>query len=667
MQANPTQRSYVLLGAALALPIIVVVVLQMVLALEGERQRIEQRTLNEAVQTISLVDAQVRSDLAVMRVMATGGDFDRQSWAGAFTRTREIAQLNRHWRNVIISDTEAGVEIFSLARAYSSARRPIDQRIANRDPRLPAGEVVREGEGCPCVYLHQPIGTDGRYLVTVALDPRTFVSPLRRNTPAGATSALVDRRGNFISRTREQNERVGTPATQYVRAAVASDEAWGTYEGKTYEGLRNHSAYYTSPLTGWSAHIAIPASLMNRPRSYSVAASIIGSLLALALAGLLITWALRDLAQKRGAEQRLAQTQKLEAIGQLTGGVAHDFNNLLTVIIGGLNMLLKRIEDPKQRQIAEHMLESAKRGDKLTKQLLAFSRGQQMELAPVDLLQLGPGMEELLRRSIDAGQSLELELDPNARWVRTDANQLELAILNLVINARDAMPEGGKIEISSRRAAKEGFIELCVTDTGLGMPKDVVDRALEPFFTTKPAGKGTGLGLSQVFGAMQQSGGTVEIESILGRGTSIRLILPRAEQPTLAPESEAADQAPAISASANQSVLVVDDEPGVRAFIAQALRDAGFRVSEAAHAGEALKALSAHPPDLLVTDYSMPGMTGLELAERARTDVSGLKVLIVSGYADAEAIEASPSKPTLLRKPFDEQELLTAVRAVLAT
>ncbi|HYD88651.1 MAG TPA: ATP-binding protein [Vitreimonas sp.] len=655
-----------LLGAALALPIVVLVVLQLVLALEGERERIEQRTLNEATQIVNLVDAQVRSDLAVMRVLATADDFERRNWPAAFARTREIAALNRHWRNVIVSDLEAGREVFSLARPYSSSRRPIAPAIARRDPRHLAGEVVREGDGCPCVYLHYPFGSAGRYLVTVALEPRVFLAPLRRNTPAGAISGLVDRRGNFIVRSRDQAERVGAPGTQFLRDAVASDEAWGIYQGRTYEGLDNHTAYYTSPLTRWSAHIAIPSSLIDRPRTYSLVASIVGGVLALSIAALLIAWALRDLAQRRAAEERLAQTQKLEAIGQLTGGVAHDFNNLLTVIIGGLNMLLKRIDDPKQRQIAEHMLESAKRGDKLTKQLLAFSRGKQMELAPVDLLELAPGMEELLRRSIEAGQTLEIHLDPEWRWVRSDANQLELAILNLVINARDAMPNGGRIEIASRKSAREGCIELSVSDTGMGMPKDVIDRALEPFFTTKPAGKGTGLGLSQVFGAAQQSGGSVEIDSVVGRGTTVRMILPQAEPPRRIEREDDEEPDSALSDGASRSILVVDDEPGVRSFMADALRDAGFKVTEAAHAGDALKALESERPILLVTDYSMPGMTGLELGERARAQVEGLRVLIVSGYADADAIEASPSRPTLLRKPFDEHALLQAVRDVLA-
>ena len=663
MPGSPTQRSYVLLGAALALPIIVLIVLQLVLALEGERERVEQGALNDAAQVINLTDAQIRSDLAVMRVLATSSVIDNRNWPEAFRRAQEVAALNPHWRDVVVSDLQAGQQVFSLSRPYAADRRPVDPAIVGRDPRRPVSGVAREGQNCPCVYLHQPIGADGRYLLTVALNPNAFLGPLRRNTPPGAISALVDREGLFISRSREQSARVGTPATQYVREAVADSQRSGIYAGRTYEGLVNHSAFYTSPLTGWSAHIAIPSALIDRPRTYSLITMGIGALIALALAGGLILWALRDLTEKRRAEQRLAQTQKLEAIGQLTGGVAHDFNNLLTVMIGGLNMLLKRMDDPKQRQIAEHMLESAVRGDKLTKQLLAFSRGKQMERAPVDLLALAPGMEELLRRSIEPGQTLRFRLDPEARWVLSDANQLELAILNLVINARDAMPSGGVIEITTRqRSPRE--IALEVSDSGIGMPKDVADRALEPFFTTKPAGKGTGLGLSQVYGAAQQSGGSLEISSVPGRGTTVRMILPRAEPPAATDPASAQTQAPAPRNGEGNRVLVVDDEPGVRSFMATTLREAGYQVDEAAHPGQALQKLDQFAPALLLTDFSMPGMTGLELAERARAKHATLKVLIVSGYADAEALEASASRPILLRKPFDEQGLLAAVSGI---
>jgi len=667
---NPHQRSYVLIGAALALPIVVLVVLQVLFAFNRQREDVERSALARAEQVTILSMARVESDFAMMRVLATADPLEHREWPMAYARAREVSALNPHWRNIIVSDLESGREMFSLRRPFGDAppaMSPAVVEAAQRSGDRIVGGAWREGPGCPCVYLHTPIEASGGriFMLTVALDPAVFRSALMRHAPEGAIAAIVDARGNFIARTHDHNERFGTPATRYVRDAIASGERSGVYAGTTHEGFVSYTAFYAAN-AGWSTHIAMSRNLIDRPRAVSFAAVAIGSLSALALAAGLIFYALRELARRRQAEARMAQTQKLEAVGQLTGGVAHDFNNLLTVIIGGLNMLLKRIEDPKQRQIAEHMLEAAQRGDKLTKQLLAFSRGQRLELAPVDLHAMAPGMEDLLRRSIGVDVALNFKMHPDARWVMSDANQLELAVLNLVINARDAMPDGGRIDITTAPGAKAGTIELSVSDNGMGMPKDVLDRAMEPFFTTKPAGKGTGLGLAQVFGAARQSGGGVEINSAPGRGARVTIILPSTPAPAEASDSPQQEPAAAPAPAPGRRVLVVDDEPGVRTFMAETLRGAGYAATEAADVGVALRLLDTEPPELLLTDYSMPGMNGLELAERARARDDALRVLIVSGYADAEILGASAARPALLRKPFDEAELLAAVRAALS-
>ncbi|MFZ2028923.1 MAG: ATP-binding protein [Vitreimonas sp.] len=624
MPATYTQRPYFLLGAALALPVVVLVVLQFIFALNHEREDIERQTLARAAQVQELTDATLAGNFSAMRVLATARGFRTHDWALAYERSREVAGFNPSWRNIIVTDLRERREIFTLAQPYSSARAAIEPVVANLHPTNGTpivGDVFRDGPNCPCAYVHLPILENGtpRYLLTVALDPQIFEGVLVSHTPTGLVSAINDRHGNFVARSINFQTRVGTPGTNYLRSAVASGRASGIYDSITYEGFRSKTAFVRSRVSGWSSHMAIASSLIERPRLLVYISVVIGALIALASAAALIFWALRDLAERRRAEQQLAQTQKLEAIGQLTGGVAHDFNNLLTVMIGGLNMLLRRIEDPKQREIAEHMLDAAQRGDKLTKQLLAFSRGKRLELGAVDLHALVPGMEELLRRSIDPQTKLDFDLEPGARWVKTDANQLELAILNLVINARDAMPEGGHIAVSVREAADHPeCIELSVTDDGMGMPKDISDRAFEPFFTTKPAGKGTGLGLAQVFGAARQSGGSVEIASTPGRGTTVRLMLLRTTAPRETPPQSEAQPEALVRTASGQRVLVVDDEPGVRTFMADTLRNAGYQTTEAEDPGAALRLISADPPALLLTDYSMPGMTGLELAERAR-------------------------------------------------
>lgn len=670
---SPFQRSLVLIGAALALPIIVLVVLQVVFVLGRERDQVQRAAMARAAQIQMLSDARLEADFAAMRVLGSVRGIQTADWPTAYQRTREIAALNPQWRNVILSDPRSHEEIFNLRRPFTARRQALMPPIAAvidsvRGPT--AGAVYRDGPGCPCVYVHMPVNVGGapRYLLTVAIDPHVFQAIMLADTPAGSVSGIVDRDGNFIARSLHYDARVGTPGTALLRQEVAGGRAQGLYRSRTWEGFESFTAYQRSATTGWSSHMAIASSLIARPATFSFLAVAVGSLIALGLGAVLIFYALNDLAQRRRAEERIAQAQKLEAIGQLTGGVAHDFNNLLTVIIGGLGMLLKRIQEPQTRAIAEGMLEAAQRGDKLTKQLLAFSRGQQLEIGPVDLHALVNGMQDLLRRSIDHEVVLDYSLHPDARWAMTDANQIELAILNLAINARDAMPGGGRVQIAVRPARhKRDCIELSVSDTGMGMPRDVAERAMEPFFTTKPAGKGTGLGLAQVYGAVRQSGGAVEIDTAPQRGTTIRLVLPRAAPPAEAP-APAEDAAPAEQAPvhAGRTVLVVDDEPGVRAFMAETLREAGYDAHEASDVGVALMRLDSDPPDLLLTDYSMPGMNGLELAERGRAKTADLKVLIVSGYADAEALEASAARPALLRKPFDERELIQAVETVLA-
>lgn len=671
MTGTPFQRSLILIGGALALPIILLVVLQVLFVLGRERDDIKNESLARAEQITMLADARLAADFAAMRVLATAPAIRDRDWRGAFARARDVTTLNPQWRNVIVSDLQTHREVFDLRRGYyprGVALLPPVAEAMQPGATTPAVHGARrEGPGCPCVYLHMPVPNGSappRYLLSVALDPSVFQSLLLERLPRGSVGAIADRDGVFIARNLDFEARVGTRGSEFLRRAVAEGAQSGFYSGRTLEGFQSYTAHYRSATSGWSTHIAVASSLVDRPQVFSYITIVIGVLFALALAAGFVFYVFRDLDQRRNAEARLAQAQKLEAIGQLTGGVAHDFNNLLTVMIGGLGMLLKRLEEPQSRWIAENMLDAAKRGDKLTKQLLAFSRGKRTELTAVDLHELVRGMEELLRRSIDPEIMLVFSLSPDARWVKSDANQLELAILNLAINARDAMPGGGRIEIAVKEAKQTECIELVVSDNGMGMPREVADRALEPFYTTKPAGKGTGLGLSQVYGAAQQSGGTVEIDTAPGRGTAIKLILPRTDAPKDAPAP--AEVVVVEARGGGRSVLVVDDEPGVRAFMAEALRDAGYNATEAEDVGVALMRLESDPPDLLLTDYSMPGMNGLELAERARAKSADLKVLIVSGYADAAVIERSPSRPTLLHKPFDEAALIRAVESVLA-
>ncbi|GAA4024372.1 PAS domain S-box protein [Sphingomonas swuensis] len=383
----------------------------------------------------------------------------------------------------------------------------------------------------------------------------------------------------------------------------------------------------------------------------------------------------RDVSELRGAQEQLRQSQKMEALGQLTGGIAHDFNNLLTVVVGGLDLIVKRAEDAKLERYARNALEAAERGARLTAQLLAFSRVQRLEVRPTLVAPLIENMRPLLRNVLGPGIEKQFELDEDPKPVLADPTQLELAVLNLAINARDAMPGGGLLTITLRKLRIDDdaeldpgdYLELSIADTGEGMDSDTIERAFEPFFTTKEVGRGTGLGLSMVYGVARQSGGTARIESKVGEGTVVRLYFRHAEEGSVVQEPIVPANDDHGSPHASAQVLVVDDDPDVRAFICASLEELGYAVREASDGGEGLALFREAAPDLVVLDYLMPGMSGAEVARVIRSERAEQPILFVSGYSETDAIRAAAPDAILLPKPFRADALGKAVRQVLAT
>jgi signal transduction histidine kinase len=367
--------------------------------------------------------------------------------------------------------------------------------------------------------------------------------------------------------------------------------------------------------------------------------------------------------QRLKVEQALRQSQKMEAIGQLTGGLAHDFNNLLTAVVGNLDLIRGRSAEANIRRWADNAFKAAQRGSKLTLQLLAFSRTRKLDTVPVDINALIDGMRDLIVQSLGANVEIKIVLAPDLPPATADINQLELAILNMSINSRDAMPEGGAVTITTALAANDpDTILLTIADTGTGMAPEVVARAFDPFFTTKPIGKGTGLGLSQVYGIVRQAGGDVVIDSKLGKGTAVTLRLPRATHDAITRNT--ADAAPAKSLTA-EKLLVVDDDPDVREIVGRVLADLGYDVRLAVAGEAALAIMGEFSPDLMVVDFAMPGMNGAEVALAARKRNAELKILFLSGFADTDVLESAVRAAPLLRKPFRPSELAAAVRSAL--
>ena len=386
--------------------------------------------------------------------------------------------------------------------------------------------------------------------------------------------------------------------------------------------------------------------------------------------------------ERERVESDLRQSQKMEAVGQLTGGIAHDFNNLLTGIVGPLDLMRSRIRSGRTESLERYIemaVSSATRAAALTHRLLAFARRQPLDPKPTDANALTLGMSDLLRRTISESIDLRIVTAADLWLTLCDPHQLENAILNLAINARDAMPDGGTLTISTRNCrsgegetpvdagiASTEYVSIDVTDSGTGMPPEVIARAFDPFFTTKPLGQGTGLGLSMIYGFARQSEGVARIESELGRGTSVKLFLPRHLGPGVG--DLAAALGSKVRSGAGQTVLVVEDEKVVRDLLVEVLHDLGYRTLQAADGPSGLRLIERPERiDLLITDVGLPGLNGRQLADHARVTRPGLKVLFITGYAETAAAATGFLEPgmAMITKPFTFETLMSRVGSMI--
>ncbi|HET9207797.1 MAG TPA: response regulator, partial [Burkholderiaceae bacterium] len=381
---------------------------------------------------------------------------------------------------------------------------------------------------------------------------------------------------------------------------------------------------------------------------------------------------IEQIAQRERAEAALVQSQKMEAVGQLTGSIAHDFNNILASMMGWIHLARRKSEDPDIGAMLDKALNAGERGKRLTLRLLAFSRSDALVTGSVEVRELLLGMREWLAQTVGSGIQLEIVVGDGAQVAVTDANQLELALLNLVINARDAMPTGGRIVVEStmrRLDETDGelmpgeYVTVAVRDTGTGMSSDVVSKAFDPFFTTKPVGRGTGLGLAQVANVARLSAGTARIDSRPSEGTTVTLWLAAGDPARVARRDERL--APASLAGQGERVLVVDDEADIRGTITALLRYNGYEVDSVANGHDAVQEVEREVPDLVLLDQMLPDMTGIDVAQRLRAEHPMLPIVFVSGHAEPDVLRHAVPGVRLLRKPFQSEELYSEVRRSL--
>lgn len=653
---------------ALLLPLVIYALISSGIAQRDDRRAVESATLARAVRITDAVDARLDGVSGMLRALATIRSVKERNWTEARQRALEIAQLDPDWRNVSLVDLATGNLIFAVQDEGDTPVDPQLAKVAASALRVPQFSGIRTGpDGKPRIlaFMHVPVGGSPGYLLTVALDPQLVQRILVASAPGEGVSAVVDRRGIFIARTKAPASRVGKPATVYVRNAIRSGPT-GLYRGVTYEGLANYTAFYTSRKTGWSTHVAVSSQLIDGPRyGWRVAAGFAG-FLGLILAIGIVQIILRFVSARRIAEERTRQSERLEAVGQLTGGIAHDFNNMLAIIVGSLDLASRRLANGNTdiARYIQNAMDGANRAAALTRRLLAFSRQQPLAPTAVEVNALILATGELLQRTLESNVEIAFQLDPNLWPTFVDAGQLENALVNLAVNARDAMPAGGPLTISTANRGRSpgqsaDMVAITVTDTGVGMAPAVVERAFEPFFTTKEVGRGTGLGLSQIHGFATQSGGDAIIASKPGIGTSVTILLPR-HASISAIRAEGIEDQSVPTGKPDEILLVVEDEEEVRLTNVEALRGLGYTVLHSADAAEALTVLETQPGvRLMLTDIVMPGMNGRELAKRVTHAHPEVRILLATAY---EGEEIGTDEHRMLRKPFGIGELARRVR-----
>jgi signal transduction histidine kinase/ActR/RegA family two-component response regulator len=542
------------------------------------------------------------------------------------------------------------------------------------------------------VLVFAPIGRDGPAAaeilrqagrqVVVCVDLVQLVAEIH----AGAGAVFVAEEGLFGKDTRSltawiERQPAWADLPFIVLTSHLEERRVLAWRQQLTEALRNASLL-ERPIQPITLNTAVRAALRARARQYEVRALIHDRERAAAELEALVNERTRALleanaelrtqmAERARAEESLRQAQKIEAIGQLTGGVAHDFNNLLMVISGGLEMLRRNPDPSRLQRLLDGMQQAAQRGAALTKQLLAFSRRQELKPEPIDVAHQIDGMRELLNRSLGGDVSLAFNYARGLWAVEVDAGQLELVVLNLILNARDAMPAGGTIAVRAENCPAltgEGldgdYVRLSVSDTGTGMSADVLPRVFEPFFTTKAVGKGSGLGLAQVHGFVSQSQGKVRIDTAVGRGTTINLFLPRSDKLPQIQHNVFDTQIEQPRGRTAGSVLLVEDDIEVAQLVSEMLDQLGYEVIRVASASAALGALSnGRSVDLVFSDIMMPGgMNGVQLAREIRSRRPNLPVLLTSGYSEVAREEADREGVSILAKPYRLDELSAALR-----
>jgi signal transduction histidine kinase/CheY-like chemotaxis protein len=648
------RRSLALLGIAGLLPIVILGGTYGVLSFRAQRDTVRAVATIDARFAAALLAEKLAASQRAIAMLAQSTAFDRGLDADRLrTLGTRVAAIQPDWRTISIADI-AGQRLIDVPHPVGgppSGRviEPVSLARVVRTARPAVGDVVPGPHGELGFAVRAPVVRDGRviYVASAVILGERLTELLHFQTLApGWSAAILDRKRREVATTRADGPRAFAPST-------------------VGDGRIDACAPVTD--TGWTVCVRTSADAVSAPQRNALLVLIAAALLCLPLVGLLARLLLAELHGLNAREAAVLHAQRMEALGRLTGGVAHDLNNLLTPIVGGIDLIRRRAADDRTKRIADAALTSAERARDLVARLLGFARRQPLAPEPVAPARLLEATAELIRRSLPPSILLRIDAPPELPMIEADPAQLELVILNLAFNARDAMPDGGTLTIGAARATAQqtaglpsgDYVAIAISDTGGGMDAATLKRAIEPFFTTRTNGEASGLGLSMAHGFAGQSGGMLRLESAVGAGTTATLLLPCSRA---LPEPAARPVAAILPPG--RRILLVDDNLVVRRTTAEMLREGGQQVVEASGVDEALTILAADTGfDALVTDYVMPGRSGGDLIRAARAIAPGLPVLLVTGYVTAP--DDIPAEIPQLMKPFRADDLFRALAGLL--
>ena len=664
------ERPALFLALAAFAPLVLYAVFNGYISLNGRQAAADQQAIAAARTLSENIDREINSGLDETRALADDPALDPGAGPAGMRAFEESMRRARarhpQWLDLILLDPQ-GQWIFSADHApLRRATDILSHRVVMRTAGPVVGDIVRGPNGRWGIPLRAPVVRGGKviYVVTAVTRPQAIhrlVAAL--NTPPGWVVLVSNARGRAVARSSDEDRVLGMPLNAPASAARAGRPlgGGGTYSGRTMSGEETRTAFWLSPTTQWSTHVAIPLSLYQAPLRQLALTLLTGFAVCLLLALTFIVFWIRDHEIRRDHIAAVEQATRIDALGRLTGGVAHDFNNLLTVIQGNTEILARRLGGTPQtdRPLAA-IRTAADRAAKLTRQLLVFARGGGGGPVAVNLEAKINDLLEPMAQMVGPGVAIDTSIEPDLPPISVDPLQLEAALLNLAANARDAMGGTGRMDIQARRAGE--WVSLSVRDEGPGFDRSALSRVFDPFFTTKPVGQGTGLGLSQVYGLMKGAGGQVEASNPAGGGGMVCLLFPPSTV-QVAPAEPVDPPFTPPDPEQRESVLLVDDNDAVRATTAAYLRECGLPVIEAPDAVHALQALESAQVEAVVTDITMPGeLDGIGLAEIIRQRWPALPVLLVSGYSE-RAAEAQARGFVVLDKPYSlpdmEQRLRT--------